>query len=257
MLEQLQGEAKSPVIFPMEYRDILTEGIALQRPPEETSSISTVEDLEARIRELEDEVKQRSREFDKDIEAARVQAREEGRVEERDEQAIRVEAATQRLTATLAEFATERDRYLAQVEKEVVRLALAIAARILHREAQLDPLLLTGAVRVALGQLADRSDVRLIVPAEEHQLWSEMLRLMPNLPLRPELIADEALSAGECRIETQPGNIDLGVRSQLAEIERGFFDLLDKRQPASALRSRSEIAEGDGQQQSGIDSAGN
>src|SRR6185437_8576941 len=128
MLEQLQGESKSPVIFPMEYRDILTEGVALQRPPEETSPISTVKDLEARVRELEDEIKQRSREFDKDIEAARVQAREEGRAEERGEQALRMETATQRLTATLAEFATERDRYLAQVEKEVVRLALAIAA---------------------------------------------------------------------------------------------------------------------------------
>ena len=36
----------------------------------------------------------------------------------------------------------------------MVKLALAIAARILRREAQTDPLLLTGAVRVALGQLA-------------------------------------------------------------------------------------------------------
>ncbi len=35
-----------------------------------------------------------------------------------------------------------------------MKLALAVAARILRREAQMDPLLLTGAVRVALGQLA-------------------------------------------------------------------------------------------------------
>ena len=48
----------------------------------------------------------------------------------------------------------ERDRYLHAVEHEVVKLALAVAARILRREAQMDPLLLTGAVRVALGQLS-------------------------------------------------------------------------------------------------------
>ena len=38
----------------------------------------------------------------------------------------------------------ERDRYLQAVEHEVVELALAVAARILRREAQMDPLLLTG-----------------------------------------------------------------------------------------------------------------
>ena len=60
----------------------------------------------------------------------------------------------QQLAALVAHFASERDRFLHVVEQEVVKLALAIAARILRREAQMDPLLLTGAVRVALGQLA-------------------------------------------------------------------------------------------------------
>ena len=40
------------------------------------------------------------------------------------------------------EFRRERARYFAGVEAEVVKLALAIAARVLHREAKLDPLLL-------------------------------------------------------------------------------------------------------------------
>ena len=64
-------------------------------------------------------------------------------------------SAAPRQAAELCEsFAEERDRYLHAVEQEVVRLALAVAARILRREAQMDPLLLTGAVRVALGQLS-------------------------------------------------------------------------------------------------------
>ena len=37
------------------------------------------------------------------------------------------------------EFRRERSRYFAGVEAEVVKLALAIAARVLHREAKLDP----------------------------------------------------------------------------------------------------------------------
>jgi hypothetical protein len=29
---------------------------------------------------------------------------------------------------------------------------------------------------------------------------------------------------GDCTIETEMGSVDLGVRAQLGEIERGFFD---------------------------------
>ena len=59
-------------------------------------------------------------------------------------------AAEQRQLRQIAQlietFGQERDRYLNAVEQEVVKLALAVAARILRREAQMDPLLLTGAV---------------------------------------------------------------------------------------------------------------
>jgi flagellar assembly protein FliH len=58
-----------------------------------------------------------------------------------------------------------------------------------------------------------------------------MIRLMPNLPLRPQLVSDDGLSVGECALETHLGSVDLGVKAQLAEIERGFFDLLERREP--------------------------
>ena len=135
------------------------------------------------------------------------------------------EALRLRQRAELIEnFAQERDRYLHAVEKEVVKLALAVAARILRREAQMDPLLLTGAVRVALGQLAGSTEVRLRVPAEDLALWTESIALIPNLAVKPTVISGEGMRLGECAVETSMGSVDLGVRSQLGEIERGFFD---------------------------------
>jgi flagellar assembly protein FliH len=124
----------------------------------------------------------------------------------------------------LSAFAQERDRYLQKVEAEVVHLALAVAARILRREAQMDPLLLTGAVRVALGQLSASTSVRLRIPAEDSELWQQAIAHLPNLKLRPEIVADASLHLGECSLETGLGSVDLGLRAQLAEIERGFFD---------------------------------
>lgn len=128
------------------------------------------------------------------------------------------------LAGLIETFAAERERYLRAVEAEVVKLSLAIAARILRRESELDPLLLTGAVRVALGQLAASTRVKLRVPAAQTDLWSEAVALIPNLPLRPVVVGDEAMRAGDCIVETELGSVDIGVRAQLREIERGFFD---------------------------------
>jgi flagellar assembly protein FliH len=102
------------------------------------------------------------------FEAGREKGRQEGRQAEREAQAAALTMEAQQRTRKAAElvetFAQERDRFLHAVEHEVVELALAVAARILSREAQMDPLLLTGAVRVALGQLSRSTQVRLRVP---------------------------------------------------------------------------------------------
>jgi flagellar assembly protein FliH len=162
------------------------------------------------------------------FEAGREQGRQEGHKAEHEAQSGS-QAATQRervqQAAGLVEsFTQQRDHYLQKVEHEVVKLALAVAARILRREAQMDPLLLTGAVRVALGQLSQSTQVRLRVPPTELDLWSEAITLLPNLALKPAVIVGEGMRLGDCVIETELGTVDLGIRAQLGEIERGFFD---------------------------------
>ena len=164
----------------------------------------------------------------KSFETGRERGHQEGRQAERAAQAPVVKAAEEhrkRQGAQLLEsFAQERDRYLLSVEHEVVKLALAIAARILRREAQMDPLLLTGAVRVALGQLSSATEVRLTVPPDDLPLWADAIAHLPNLPLKPLVIPGEGMCLGECVLETSLGSVDLGLRAQLSEIERGFFD---------------------------------
>jgi len=170
--------------------------------------------------------------------------REQGRQTEREGQSGSWAAAQQQRAEQAAEliesFAQARDRYMGAVEHEVVKLALAVAARILRREAQMDPLLLTGAVRVALGQLSGSTKARLRVPEAELDLWREAIALVPNLAVRPSVSAGEGMRLGDCVIETELGSVDLGIRSQLGEIERGFFDRAGS---ARSTRSSSDAAE--------------
>lgn len=188
----------------------------------------------------------------KSFEGGRERGKQEGRQAEREAQAAAQAMAAQERTRQAAElvegFAKERDRYLRAVEAEVVELALAVAARILRRESQMDPLLLTGAVRVALGQLSGSTQVKLRVPPAELDLWREAIATVPNLALKPTVVAGEGMRLGDCIIETELGSVDLGVRSQLGEIERGFFDRAGGRRAGAAIETAEAVGAGRGMQ---------
>jgi flagellar assembly protein FliH len=47
-------------------------------------------------------------------------------------------------------------------------------------------------------------------------------------------VGEPELETPEAVLETGLGTVDLGVRAQIAEIERGFFDLLEVRRDAAA-----------------------
>jgi len=154
------------------------------------------------------------------IEAARKESREKAREEWEDELEKRVAEERSRVDRVCEEFVQERQKYFADVEAEVVRLALAIAARVLHREAKIDPLLLAGVVRVALEKVAEGSATVLRVPVDEVEMWRRVASSVEG---------DVRMKPGECVLETSVGKVELGVSAQLEEIERGFFDLLQQR----------------------------
>jgi flagellar assembly protein FliH len=149
---------------------------------------------------------------------------EEGRKLERAAWAAELAESNARVEHALEAFDVAREQIVQQFEPSVVRLALAIAARILRREARTDPLLLSGAVRVALGQLAASAEVRLRVPAAEEALWAEWTAMLPNVRARLMIEAGEGMRLGDCVVETDLGSADLGVRAQLGEIDRAFFE---------------------------------
>ncbi len=141
------------------------------------------------------------------------------------EQRLKIEQG--KILQTCADFRKERQRYFASVVEEVVRLALAIAARVLHREAKIDPMILVSAVRVALERVQQDSGVVLRVAVADEAMWREVPG--GGDQARVQLVADERMLAGECVLETKVGTVELGVSAQLEEIEKRFFDLLQRR----------------------------
>jgi flagellar assembly protein FliH len=159
--------------------------------------------------------------FDRGLKEGEARARVAGEQE--------VLAAKTSISGALEKFKSEREAYFSRIEPEVVQLALAIARKILHREAQMDPLLLAGMVRVALEKIDAGTRVRLWAHPTDIHNWNEHFAQPGSFQPSPELIGDPALRRGECSLEMEVGSTQISLETQLKEIEQGFFDLLDQR----------------------------
>lgn len=200
------------------------------------------------VEEEEPEPRISQEEVAQQIAQARAKAREEGREEglragiEQGIQQAKAEAQAQakavfdeelagersKITAALEKFKHDRVRYYANVESELVQLSLAIAAKILHREAAVDPLLMAGLVKIALQRLEQGSKVTMRVPPEEVEMWSRNIESIGS-GVEVSVVADDSVQPHDCILDTSLGSVQLGLEAQLKEVEQGFFDLLAHR----------------------------
>jgi flagellar assembly protein FliH len=176
----------------------------------------------------ENDIDQLHAEMQTQLQRARAEGERAGELRARTafEESLRTER--RKVQQTLEDFEQERQSYFLRVETEVVQLSLSIARKVLHREAQVDKSLLAGIVRVSLGQLADSTDVVLRVHPSQEQVWNSFFSASDLIPA-PRVIADASVPDDRCVISTQLGTTEIGIESQLKEIEQGLFDLMAQR----------------------------
>jgi flagellar assembly protein FliH len=133
------------------------------------------------------------------------------------------------ISGALCNFSKERADYFGRVEVEVVRLSLSVARKILHRESQIDPMVLTGVVHVALNKLDCDTRVRLRTYPDEARFWSDYFKQAKEIYPAIDVVGDPSLPPGHCTLETDFGTTEISLETQLKEIEQGFFDILERR----------------------------
>ena len=132
----------------------------------------------------------------------------------------------ERLARSIDEIGSLRGRIRREAEKDQVRLALAIARRILRRELTVDPDALHGLVLGALEKLQSQEIARVRVhPAQAPVVSACLKERAGGSPV--EVIADPSREPGAVIFETACGNLDASVESQLREIERGLAERLE------------------------------
>jgi flagellar assembly protein FliH len=133
-----------------------------------------------------------------------------------------------RIADAVARFQQQSDDYYKKIELEVVKLSLAIASKILHREAQVDKLLLMGVAKVAIQKIALGTSITVRVNPQQLKDWKDYFADVSS-ERKLSVAPNPEVALNDCFIETELGVAQLGIESQLKEIERGFLDLLAAR----------------------------
>jgi flagellar assembly protein FliH len=141
--------------------------------------------------------------------------------------ATELQPVLDRLTKSMAEVSSLRGRIRKDAEADLVKLSIAIARRVLHRELTIDPDSIAGIIRVALEKLDSHelSQVR-VHPDQEPGVRAALQRLNDGRNI--ELKSDPSLQCGDVLFETAQGTMDASIEMQLREIERGFADRLKR-----------------------------
>ena len=199
---------------PIRWRQV-SAGVHVQQ---QTAESANVAELERQIRTLQSS-------HESDLSQLRKSAFDDGLRQGREDAAATIRDAAEKLAATLSELSAYRSKLRVNAEREVVKLSIAIARRILNRELATDPDALEGLVHAALAKLQNRDVWHVRVPAGALEVTRACIE-RAGVTATVNVIADPSLQTGDLLIDTPAGELDASVRTQLQEIERGFAERL-------------------------------
>lgn len=125
------------------------------------------------------------------------------------------------LNSAIAQIEDSKQQWLHHWETAAVKLAAAIAQRLIRRELTEHPELSLEWISSALELAAGSTEVTVRLHPDDHEtLRSEVVRLADLFcPLASaKIVADDSITASGCRVETQFGSIDQQIETQLARV---------------------------------------
>lgn len=152
----------------------------------------------------------------------------------------RAEVLIARLSNTIDDIAALRAGMLHKTERDVVRMSIAIAERVLHRSLTEDPELLLAMARVAIDRLGDGVVATIHLHPDDHRAMTSVRARRPDAVQAAVAIeADLTVARGGCIVRSEFGVIDLGLEAQIAELSRSL--LRDGSSPAESPDTNGRV----------------
>jgi flagellar assembly protein FliH len=164
---------------------------------------------------------------------AHKEAFEQGLAEGREAGRAEVHAQVERLAGMFYDLAKPFEQLDAEVERELLSLAMALARQIVRRELKADPTQIIGIIREAIAALPVAArEVRVHLHPEDAAVVKQHLAPTEN-ERAWQIIEDPVMARGGCRISTATSRIDARLETRLGSI---LSELLGGERDAGAPR---------------------
>ena len=160
------------------------------------------------------------------LELARREALEEATQRERERVAAETAGLAELLRRAASAIEEKRSELAAAGERDLVKLALAVASRIVKAEVQAGKPIAAENLRRAVELTVHRQELKVQIHPEDLKLIEtylpELRRDFADLQ-KVALEPNEALGRGGVVVQTREGSVDAAIATQLEEIERGLL----------------------------------
>jgi flagellar assembly protein FliH len=221
-VERIMKEAEQAAF--KEVKRKTDEGQAIKRQAQDEADRIITEAQEA-ARQLQEDAKA-------SFEAERKEAEELGRTVGREagftEGKAEVERLIQRTQIVLERAQNKRAEILEQTEQEIINLVLLISRKVIKIISENQRNVITSNVIQALRKVKSRGDILIRVNMADLKLATENTKEFINMVEGVKsihVVEDSSVDEGGCIIETDFGEIDARIASQLAELETKILEI--------------------------------
>ena len=194
------------------------------------------------------EAREKARQIEADSRAAfeteRKEAEEQGRAAGREtgfgEGKAEVERLVQRTQTVLERAQNKRSEILEETEQEIINLVLLISRKVIKVISENQRNVIVSNVVQALRKVKGRGSIIIRVNMADLKLATEHIKDFINLvegSKSLQVVEDSSVDEGGCIIETDFGEIDARIASQLAELETKILEV-------SPIKSRAKAVSG-------------
>ncbi len=173
---------------------------------------------------IEHEEEERKKKKEEEIDNITKEAYERGRDEALEKNREKVELISQSMEKTIEDLKQERDDFWSNCEDEIIRLAFAVAKKALYEEiSQGNSKILEGVVSDAINRVKDKEILRVFVnPVDVENLEAIKSSKSSSSSASYEIVKDDKISRGGCRVVTDCGGVDAMVETRWNEIVSAF-----------------------------------
>jgi len=132
------------------------------------------------------------------------------------------------LRVTLAQMAGAKEHVLRSMQGEIARMAMHIAKRVTSTEVVVTSDIVQNQITMALEKVKDREHISVHVhpeDLEQARAHKDAFARVLEAPKSFEIVSNTKVDRGGCIIETNQGNVDARIETQLAALEIAFQEI--------------------------------